>query len=90
MVTPTSQAIPTSGTTTSAVAATIQVMPAGAETLNQGLWNFGTVSHRTVPPGRPTTLMLGLHASQSSSSQNLHAQLPPTFTPGVVTTFPTP
>jgi len=72
------------------MAATTQAMPTMGGTSNQGIWNFGTVSHRSVPAGRPTTSMLGLHTSASNSSQNLHAQLPPLFTPGVVTTFPTP
>jgi len=67
-VMPTSQAIPTSGTAASMVAATTQAMPTMGETSNQGGWNFGTVSHRSVPPGRPTTSMLGLHTSQASSS----------------------
>jgi len=58
---PTSQAIPTSGTAVSTVATTAQAMPTVGETSNQGVWNFGTVSHRSVPPGRPTTSMLGLH-----------------------------
>jgi len=65
-------------------------MPTEEQTSNQGFWNFGTVSHRFVPPGRPTTSMLGLHTSKASSSQNLHAQLPPLFTPRVAATFPTP
>ena len=34
--------------------------------------------------------MLGLHTSQANSSQNLHAQLPPVYTLGVSTIFPTP
>jgi len=78
-----------SGTVASVVNETIQAIPTGGNTSNQGLWNFGKVSHRSVPPSRPTTSMLGLHTSQASSAQNLHAQLPPTFTPGVATTFPT-
>jgi len=65
-------------------------MPTEGHTLNQGFWNFGTVSHISVPPGRPTTSMLGLHTSQACSFENLHAQLPPLFTPGVATTFSTP
>jgi len=64
-VAPASQAIPTSGT----VASTTQAMPSVRETSNQGFWNFGTVSHRSVPPGRPTSSMLGLHTSQANSSQ---------------------
>jgi len=87
---PTSQAIPTSGTTASTVATITQVMPTVGENSNKGVWNFGKVSHRFVPPGRPTTSMLGLHTGASTFSQNLHAQLPPLYTTGVSVPFPTP
>jgi len=65
-------------------------MPTVGNTSNQGVWNFGTVSHRSVPHGMPTTLMQGLHTGASTFSQNLHAQLPPLYTPGVSVPFPTP
>ena len=71
-------------------AATTHAMPTVGETSNQGVWNFGTVSHKFVPPDRPTNSMLGLHTGASNFSQNFHAQLPPLYTPGVSVPLPTP
>jgi len=50
------------------VAPASQAIPTLGSSSTQGIWNPGTISHRTMPYGMPSSLMQGIQTSASTFS----------------------